>query len=133
MKKRTFLLTLIFLALPCFLTAEDKILQISFSPAEGYDNDTSFIKEEGYSDCQDAISSLEKAKKVFFIQSIPKCAIQEGEYILKVCSHESVIAEYEIINDNYVYNRTKGTFLKAPGILDKIRSVLFVEYLKSKS
>lgn len=112
------------------ISAENKTLKIKFTPYSGFELDTSFIENTEFSRYTDVVKSLEKARKAFSWE-IPKTGIMEGEYHLLIYEDNTCIAAYDIVNDNYVYNKTRGCFQKIPNILDRVRAILFVEYLKS--
>lgn len=130
MKKLLILFIYIFISLSVYA---EKRLYIEFTPTDILDSKMNFIDEKGFSEYSDIINSLEKGKKVIFSSKVPKTGILEGTYKLLIYKDTECIGIYEIINNDYVYNEKKDCFQKIPYILDRIRSILFYEYLINNS
>ena len=119
-----------FTTLSCF--AEERLI-INFIPHNGFNADLSFINDKGYRNYPDFIKYLREGKKVWFESFIPKEGILEGEYQLYIYDDDDCIEKFSIVNQDYVYNSTKKVFQKNTHILDKVRSILFIEYLRYQS
>lgn len=127
-KKMLFLLINLFLSFSCY--TEEKILKVEFKPNADFSNDITFITSNGYSRYENFVYSLEKGKKIFFTSMIPKTGVLEGEYLLLIYKDNMCIGQYEIVSNDYVYNKLKDCFQEVPNVLNNLRAILFIEYLR---
>lgn len=110
--------------------AEKKLI-IKYAPSKIFNSNLDFINESGYDRYSTFIESLEKkGRKVFFEYKIPKTGVIEGEYQLLIIEDNKCMGNYIIIGDDYVYNVDKGYYQKNVNILNDLRAILYIEYLR---
>lgn len=109
MRKLFFALMSMFLLMS--IHAEKKLV-IQFLPSENFDSDISFINRNGYKQYSNLVESLLNGKKIWFTGQIPKTGILEGRYQLFIYDDNQCIGQYDIINNDFVYNHMKGCYQK---------------------
>lgn len=128
--KRTFAICFM-MFLVIYGHTQSKKIKIELQQTEDFCNDISYINKEGYTRYSNLITDLEKGKKVLFISSIPKTGVLEGEYTIYIYENNLCTATYDIVDYDYVYDHKKSCFRKVPNILNQVRSILFIEYLRN--
>ena len=130
MKKLLILVILFLFSTNVF--AEEKMI-INFTPSKVLNAELDFLDKNGYEDYQSFIESLEKGRRVFFNCFIPKTGIIEGEYKILIYEDNVFVCKYDVIGDDFVYNENKGFCQKVPNVLNNLRAILYLEYLRSLS
>jgi len=112
--------------------AEKKMI-INYKPSKIFNVELDFLDINGYNRYVSFIESLEKGRRVFLEGLIPKTGIIEGEYQLVIYEDNICIGIYTIVNDDYVYNERKNYFQKVPNVLNNLRAILYIEYLRKQN
>ena len=106
---------------------------INYKPSKVFNVELDFIDINGYNGYFSFIESLEKGRRVLLDWLIPKTAIIEGEYQLVIYEDNTCIGSYIIIADDYVYNEKKDCYQKIPNVLNNLRAILYIEYLRKQN
>ena len=112
--------------------AEKKMI-INYKPSKFFNGELEFIDINGYTRYYSFVESLEKGKKVFFDWRIPKTGIIEGDYQIEIYENNTCIDIYNIIGNDYVYNERKKCYKKVPNVLNDLRAILYIEYLRNQN
>lgn len=128
MKKKLLLCILFLCSMSVFA---EKRMVINFKASKVFDIKIDFIDEQGYIRYNSFMESLLKGKKVYFDSIIPKTGIIEGDYQIVIYEDNKIYCSYNIISDDYVYNENKKCFQKVPNVLNNLRAILYIEYLRS--
>ena len=122
----------IFISFSMNIFAEKKMI-INYKPSKIFNVELDFLDINGYNRYVSFIESLEKGRRVFLEVLILKTGIIEGEYQLVIYEDNICIGIYTIINDDYVYNERKNYFQKVPNVLNNLRAILYIEYLRKQN
>ena len=122
----------IFISFSMNIFAEKKMI-INYKPSKIFNVELDFLDINGYNRYVSFIESLEKGRRVFLEVLIPKTGIIEGEYQLVIYEDNICIGIYTIMNDDYVYNERKNYFQKVPNVLNNLRAILYIEYLRKQN
>jgi len=112
--------------------AEKKMI-INYKPSKIFNVELDFLDINGYNRYVSFIESLEKGRRLFLEGLIPKTGIIEGEYQLVIYEDNICVGIYTIVNDDYVYNERKNYFQKVPNVLNNLRAILYIEYLRKQN
>ena len=126
------LLFVIFISISMNIFAEKRMI-IHYKPSKVFNVELDFIDINGYTRYSSFIESLQKGKRVFLEVLLPKTGIIEGEYQLVIYEDNICIGIYTIMNDDYVYNERKNYFQKVPNVLNNLRAILYIEYLRKQN
>ena len=130
--KKLLMLFVVFISLSMNIFAEKKMI-INYKPSKVFNVELDFLDINGYNRYVSFIESLEKGRRVFLEVLIPKTGIIEGEYQLVIYEDNICIGIYTIVNDDYVYNERKNYFQKVPNVLNNLRAILYIEYLRKQN
>lgn len=130
--KKLLMFFVVFISLSMNIFAEKKMI-INYKPSKVFNVELDFLDINGYNRYISFIESLEKGKRVFLEVLIPKTGIIEGEYQLVIYEDNICIGIYTIMNDDYVYNERKNYFQKVPNVLNNLRAILYIEYLRKQN
>jgi len=122
----------IFISFSMNIFAEKKMI-INYKPSKIFNVELDFLDINGYNRYVSFIESLEKGRRVFLEVLIPKTGIIEGEYQLVIYEDNICIGIYTVMNDDYVYNERKNYFQKVPNVLNNLRAILYIEYLRKQN
>ena len=122
----------VFISLSMNIFAEKKMV-INYKPSKVFNVELDFLDINGYNRYVSFIESLEKGRRVFLEVLIPKTGIIEGEYQLVIYEDNICIGIYTVMNDDYVYNERKNYFQKVPNVLNNLRAILYIEYLRKQN
>ena len=122
----------IFISFSMNIFAEKKMI-INYKPSKIFNVELDFLDINGYNRYVSFIESLEKGRRVFLEGLIPKTGIIEGEYQLVIYEDNICVGIYTIVNDDYVYNERKNYFQKVPNVLNNLRAILYIEYLRKQN
>ena len=122
----------IFISFSMNIFAEKKMI-INYKPSKIFNVELDFLDINGYNRYVSFIESLEKGRRLFLEGLIPKTGIIEGEYQLVIYEDNICIGIYTIVNDDYVYNERKNYFQKVPNVLNNLRAILYIEYLRKQN
>ena len=122
----------IFISFSMNIFAEKKMI-INYKPSKIFNVELDFLDINGYNRYVSFIESLEKGRRVFLEGLIPKTGIIEGEYQLVIYEDNICIGIYTVMNDDYVYNERKNYFQKVPNVLNNLRAILYIEYLRKQN
>ena len=126
------LMVVIFISISMNIFAEKRMI-IHYKPSKVFNVELDFIDINGYTRYSSFIESLQKGKRVFLEVLLPKTGIIEGEYQLVIYEDNICIGIYTIMNDDYVYNERKNYFQKVPNVLNNLRAILYIEYLRKQN
>jgi|GEM_PF-2699365 len=126
------LMFVIFISILMNIFAEKRMI-IHHKPSKVFNVELDFIDINGYTGYASFIESLQKGRRVFLEVLLPKTAIIEGEYQLVIYEDNICIGIYTVINDDYVYNERKDYFQKVPNVLNNLRAILYIEYLRKQN
>ena len=130
--KKVLMFFVIFISFSMNIFAEKKMI-INYKPSKIFNVELDFLDINGYNRYVSFIESLEKGRRVFLEGLIPKTGIIEGEYQLVIYEDNICIGTYTIMNDDYVYNERKNYFQKVPNVLNNLRAILYIEYLRKQN
>lgn len=130
--KKVLMFFVIFISFSMNIFAEKKMI-INYKPSKVFNVELDFLDINGYNRYVSFIESLEKGRRVFLEGLIPKTGIIEGEYQLVIYEDNICIGIYTIVNDDYVYNERKNYFQKVPNVLNNLRAILYIEYLRKQN
>ena len=130
--KKLLMFFVVFISLSMNIFAEKKMI-INYKPSKIFNVELDFLDINGYNRYVSFIESLEKGRRVFLEGLIPKTGIIEGEYQLVIYEDNICIGIYTIMNDDYVYNERKNYFQKVPNVLNNLRAILYIEYLRKQN
>lgn len=130
--KKLLMFFVVFISLSMNIFAEKKMI-INYKPSKVFNVELDFLDINGYNRYVSFIESLEKSRRVFLEVLIPKTGIIEGEYQLVIYEDNICIGIYTIMNDDYVYNERKNYFQKVPNVLNNLRAILYIEYLRKQN
>ena len=130
--KKVLMFFVIFISFSMNIFAEKKMI-INYKPSKIFNVELDFLDINGYNRYVSFIESLEKGRRVFLEVLIPKTGIIEGEYQLVIYEDNICIGIYTIMNDDYVYNERKNYFQKVPNVLNNLRAILYIEYLRKQN
>ena len=130
--KKVLMFFVIFISFSMNIFAEKKMI-INYKPSKIFNVELDFLDINGYNRYVSFIESLEKGRRVFLEVLIPKTGIIEGEYQLVIYEDNICIGIYTIVNDDYVYNERKNYFQKVPNVLNNLRAILYIEYLRKQN
>ena len=130
--KKLLMFFVVFISLSMNIFAEKKMI-INYKPSKVFNVELDFLDINGYNRYVSFIESLEKGRRVFLEVLIPKTGIIEGEYQLVIYEDNICIGIYTIMNDDYVYNERKNYFQKVPNVLNNLRAILYIEYLRKQN
>ena len=130
--KKLLMFFVVFISLSMNIFAEKKMI-INYKPSKVFNVELDFLDINGYNRYVSFIESLEKGRRVFLEVLIPKTGIIEGEYQLVIYEDNICIGIYTVINDDYVYNERKNYFQKVPNVLNNLRAILYIEYLRKQN
>ena len=130
--KKVLMFFVIFISFSMNIFAEKKMI-INYKPSKVFNVELDFLDINGYNRYVSFIESLEKGRRVFLEVLIPKTGIIEGEYQLVIYEDNICIGIYTIMNDDYVYNERKNYFQKVPNVLNNLRAILYIEYLRKQN
>ena len=130
--KKVLMFFVIFISFSMNIFAEKKMI-INYKPSKIFNVELDFLDINGYNRYISFIESLEKGRRVFLEVLIPKTGIIEGEYQLVIYEDNICIGIYTIMNDDYVYNERKNYFQKVPNVLNNLRAILYIEYLRKQN
>ena len=130
--KKVLMFFVVFISLSMNIFAEKKMI-INYKPSKVFNVELDFLDINGYNRYVSFIESLEKGRRVFLEVLIPKTGIIEGEYQLVIYEDNICIGIYTVINDDYVYNERKDYFQKVPNVLNNLRAILYIEYLRKQN
>lgn len=130
--KKVLMFFVIFISFSMNIFAEKKMI-INYEPSKIFNVELDFLDINGYNRYVSFIESLEKGRRVFLEGLIPKTGIIEGEYQLAIYEDNICIGIYTIVNDDYVYNERKNYFQKVPNVLNNLRAILYIEYLRKQN
>ena len=130
--KKVLMFFVVFISLSMNIFAEKKMV-INYKPSKVFNVELDFLDINGYNRYVSFIESLEKGRRVFLEVLIPKTGIIEGEYQLVIYEDNICIGIYTIMNDDYVYNERKNYFQKVPNVLNNLRAILYIEYLRKQN
>ena len=130
--KKVLMFFVIFISFSMNIFAEKKMI-INYKPSKIFNVELDFLDINGYNRYVSFIESLEKGRRVFLEGLIPKTGIIEGEYQLVIYEDNICIGIYTIVNDDYVYNERKNYFQKVPNVLNNLRAILYIEYLRKQN
>ena len=126
------LMVVIFISISMNIFAEKRMI-IHYKPSKVFNVELDFIDINGYTRYSSFIESLLKGKRVFLEVLLPKTGIIEGGYQLVIYEDNICIGIYTIMNDDYVYNERKNYFQKVPNVLNNLRAILYIEYLRKQN
>ena len=130
--KKVLMFFVIFISFSMNIFAEKKMI-INYKPSKIFNVELDFLDINGYNRYVSFIESLEKGRRVFLEGLIPKTGIIEGEYQLVIYEDNICVGIYTIVNDDYVYNERKNYFQKVPNVLNNLRAILYIEYLRKQN
>jgi len=130
--KKLLMFFVVFISLSMNIFAEKKMI-INYKPSKVFNVELDFLDINGYNRYVSFIESLEKGRRVFLEVLIPKTGIIEGEYQLVIYEDNICTGIYTIMNDDYVYNERKNYFQKVPNVLNNLRAILYIEYLRKQN
>ena len=130
--KKLLMFFVVFISLSMNIFAEKKMI-INYKPSKIFNVELDFLDINGYNRYVSFIESLEKGRRVFLEVLIPKTGIIEGEYQLVIYEDNICVGIYTIVNDDYVYNERKNYFQKVPNVLNNLRAILYIEYLRKQN
>lgn len=130
--KKVLMFFVIFISFSMNIFAEKKMI-INYKPSKIFNVELDFLDINGYNRYVPFIESLEKGRRLFLEGLIPKTGIIEGEYQLVIYEDNICIGIYTIVNDDYVYNERKNYFQKVPNVLNNLRAILYIEYLRKQN
>ena len=130
--KKVLMFFVVFISLSMNIFAEKKMV-INYKPSKVFNVELDFLDINGYNRYVSFIESLEKGRRVFLEVLIPKTGIIEGEYQLVIYEDNICIGIYTVMNDDYVYNERKNYFQKVPNVLNNLRAILYIEYLRKQN
>ena len=130
--KKLLMFFVVFISFSMNIFAEKKMI-INYKPSKVFNVELDFLDINGYNRYVSFIESLEKGRRVFLEVLIPKTGIIEGEYQLVIYEDNICIGIYTIVNDDYVYNERKNYFQKVPNVLNNLRAILYIEYLRKQN
>ena len=130
--KKVLMFFVIFISFSMNIFAEKKMI-INYKPSKIFNVELDFLDINGYNRYVPFIESLEKGRRVFLEGLIPKTGIIEGEYQLVIYEDNICVGIYTIVNDDYVYNERKNYFQKVPNVLNNLRAILYIEYLRKQN
>ena len=130
--KKVLMFFVIFISFSMNIFAEKKMI-INYKPSKVFNVELDFLDINGYNRYVSFIESLEKGRRVFLEGLIPKTGIIEGEYQLVIYEDNICVGIYTIVNDDYVYNERKNYFQKVPNVLNNLRAILYIEYLRKQN
>lgn len=130
--KKVLMFFVIFISFSMNIFAEKKMI-INYKPSKIFNVELDFLDINGYNRYVSFIESLEKGRRLFLEGLIPKTGIIEGEYQLVIYEDNICIGIYTIVNDDYVYNERKNYFQKVPNVLNNLRAILYIEYLRKQN
>jgi len=130
--KKVLIFFVIFISFSMNIFAEKKMI-INYKPSKIFNVELDFLDINGYNRYVSFIESLEKGRRLFLEGLIPKTGIIEGEYQLVIYEDNICIGIYTIVNDDYVYNERKNYFQKVPNVLNNLRAILYIEYLRKQN
>ena len=130
--KKVLMFFVIFISFSMNIFAEKKMI-INYKPSKIFNVELDFLDINGYNRYVSFIESLEKGRRVFLEVLIPKTGIIEGEYQLVIYEDNICIGIYTVMNDDYVYNERKNYFQKVPNVLNNLRAILYIEYLRKQN
>ena len=130
--KKLLMFFVVFISLSMNIFAEKKMI-INYKPSKIFNVELDFLDINGYNRYVSFIESLEKGRRVFLEVLIPKTGIIEGEYQLVIYEDNICTGIYTIMNDDYVYNERKNYFQKVPNVLNNLRAILYIEYLRKQN
>ena len=130
--KKLLMFFVVFISLSMNIFAEKKMI-INYKPSKVFNVELDFLDINGYNRYVSFIESLEKGRRVFLEVLIPKTGIIEGEYQLVIYEDNICVGIYTIVNDDYVYNERKNYFQKVPNVLNNLRAILYIEYLRKQN
>ena len=130
--KKVLIFFVIFISFSMNIFAEKKMI-INYKPSKIFNVELDFLDINGYNRYVSFIESLEKGRRLFLEGLIPKTGIIEGEYQLVIYEDNICIGTYTIMNDDYVYNERKNYFQKVPNVLNNLRAILYIEYLRKQN
>jgi len=130
--KKVLMFFVIFISFSMNIFAEKKMI-INYKPSKIFNVELDFLDINGYNRYVSFIESLEKGRRLFLEGLIPKTRIIEGEYQLVIYEDNICIGIYTIVNDDYVYNERKNYFQKVPNVLNNLRVILYIEYLRKQN
>lgn len=126
------LMVVIFISISMNIFAEKRMI-IHYKPSKVFNVELDFIDINGYTRYSSFIESLLKGRRVFLEMLLPKTGIIEGGYQLVIYEDNICIGIYTIMNDDYVYNERKNYFQKVPNVLNNLRAILYIEYLRKQN
>ena len=126
------LMFVIFISILMNIFAEKRMI-IHHKPSKVFNVEIDFLDINGYNRYVSFIESLEKGRRVFLEGLIPKTGIIEGEYQLVIYEDNICVGIYTIVNDDYVYNERKNYFQKVTNVLNNLRAILYIEYLRKQN
>lgn len=126
------LMVVIFISISMNIFAEKRMI-IHYKPSKVFNVELDFIDINGYTRYSSFIESLLKGRRVFLEMLIPKTGIIEGGYQLVIYEDNICIGIYTVVNDDYVYNERKNYFQKVPNVLNNLRAILYIEYLRKQN
>ena len=130
--KKVLMFFVVFISLSMNIFAEKKMV-INYKPSKVFNVELDFLDINGYNRYVSFIESLEKGRRLFLEGLIPKTGIIEGEYQLVIYEDNICVGIYTIVNDDYVYNERKNYFQKVPNVLNNLRAILYIEYLRKQN
>ena len=130
--KKVLMFFVIFISFSMNIFAEKKMI-INYKPSKIFNVELDFLDINGYNRYVSFIESLEKGRRVFLEGLIPQTGRIEGEYQLIIYEDNICIGIYTIVNDDYVYNERKNYFQKVPNVLNNLRAILYIEYLRKQN
>jgi len=130
--KKVLMFFVIFISFSMNVFAEKKMI-INYKPSKIFNVELDFLDINGYNRYVSFIESLEKGRRLFLEGLIPKTGIIEGEYQLVIYEDNICVGIYTIVNDDYVYNERKNYFQKVPNVLNNLRAILYIEYLRKQN
>ena len=130
--KKVLMFFVIFISFSMNIFAEKKMI-INYKPSKIFNVEIDFLDINGYNRYVSFIESLEKGRRVFLEGLIPKTGIIEGEYQLVIYEDNICVGIYTIVNDDYVYNERKNYFQKVTNVLNNLRAILYIEYLRKQN
>ena len=126
------LMVVIFISISMNIFAEKRMI-IHYKPSKVFNVELDFIDINGYTRYSSFIESLLKGRRVFLEMLLPKTGIIEGGYQLVIYEDNICIGIYTVVNDDYVYNERKNYFQKVPNVLNNLRAILYIEYLRKQN
>lgn len=130
MKKRIIFVITLLIAVNLY---GEKKMVVQFSPSKVFNADLDFLNDDGYSNYNTFMTALQNSKRVLFTSFVPKTGVIEGEYTLFIYEDSECAGIFTVVAEDYVYDEINKCTRKTPNILNNLRSILFIEYLRSKN